>query len=191
MALVIIFITMFMLFTAHQPAPAAAAAAPTAEDYASARKLVSDGIWGIVSSLDYLNGNSPFGNVLSYSDGGKGVPFFYLTTLDEATANFTAADSRASLAVSQYAVDGCPGLDPQEPLCSKVTLSGNLVKLDPQSREAEFARAALLNRHPRFSNLPPAGNFQLYKLKIKGIFLINSYKDSPKKLSVRDYLKVA
>lgn len=78
------------------------------------------------SNIDLKNKKAPFGNALSFSDGGLGTPFFYLTIKDEATANFSLYDPRTSLTVSQYALGTCDMLDPQEPACVKVTLSGTV-----------------------------------------------------------------
>lgn len=78
------------------------------------------------SNIDLIKGKAPFGNAVSFSDGGLGTPFFYLTIKDQATANFSLYDSRSSLTVSQYALGTCGMRDPQEPACVKVTLSGTV-----------------------------------------------------------------
>lgn len=68
-------------------------------------------------------------NVVSFSDGlpgaGKGVPYFYLTTLDP-TAKNAMEDNRASLTVSEYPVGTCGKIDPENPTCAKITLTGKV-----------------------------------------------------------------
>lgn len=68
-------------------------------------------------------------NVVSFSDGlpnqGIGIPYFYLTTLDP-TARHALKDGRASLTVSEYPLGTCGKIDPENPTCSKITLTGKV-----------------------------------------------------------------
>ncbi|KAL7100778.1 hypothetical protein ACP275_08G016400 [Erythranthe tilingii] len=190
MALIIMFV--FLIISATTATPLPTPPSPAAVELQAAydaRRLINSSVWGVVSSLNYKNGNSPFGNILSYSDGGRGTPYFYLTLLDGAIANFSGADARSSLTVGQFALGTCGIQDPQEPSCAKVTLTGLLQKLDPSSKEGKFANATLFERHPRFSKLPPVAKFQLYKLKISEVFVLNTYGD-PKYPTVKSYYSV-
>ncbi|KAL8043943.1 hypothetical protein ABFX02_08G015900 [Erythranthe guttata] len=192
---VLAFVLIFAIATATATATASPAYTSTTDPKelaaaaAAARALVNASSWGVVSSINYLEKSSPFGNALSYSDGGSGTPYFYLTLLDMVTANFSRADARSSLSLSEYALGTCGTLDPQEPTCVKVTLSGVLKKLDQESEEGKFANATLFERHPRFKFLPPVAKFQLYKLEIKSVFVLNGYGE-PKFPSVKMYRKI-
>lgn len=68
-------------------------------------------------------------NVVSYSDGlpnqGSGIPYFYLTTLDP-TARNALKDERASFTVSEYPLGTCGNVDPENPTCSKISLTGKV-----------------------------------------------------------------
>ena len=68
-------------------------------------------------------------NVVSFSDGvpgkGKGIPFFYLTALDP-TARDALKDPRTSLTLSEYPVGSCGKIDPENPTCAKLTLTGKV-----------------------------------------------------------------
>lgn len=68
-------------------------------------------------------------NVESFSDGlpnkGTGIPYFYLTTLDP-TAKNALKDQRASFTVSEYPLGTCGKKDPENPTCSKITLTGKV-----------------------------------------------------------------
>ncbi|XP_027352128.1 protein CREG1 isoform X2 [Abrus precatorius] len=135
-------------------------------------------------------GGAPFGNVVSFSDGlpneGSGIPYFYLTTLDP-TARNALKDEKASFTVSEYPLGTCGRRDPQNPTCSKISLTGKLKLVDEKSKEAKFARNALFSKHPEMKGWPGDHNFQLFKLEIENIFLINWF-GGPKPLTVEQYL---
>lgn len=71
-------------------------------------------------------------NVVSFSDGspdkGRGIPYFYLTTLDP-TARNALKDQRSSFTISEYAIGTCGKTDPENPSCAKITLVGKVVAL--------------------------------------------------------------
>ncbi|XP_038889587.1 protein CREG1 isoform X2 [Benincasa hispida] len=96
---------------------------------ATARWLVSQNSWGILSTISSDFGGAPFGNVVSFSDGppneGRGIPYFYLTTLDP-TAKYAISDERASFTLSEYPIGTCGKTDPENPTCAKITLIGKV-----------------------------------------------------------------
>ncbi|XP_021299158.1 protein CREG1 [Herrania umbratica] len=157
---------------------------------AYARWLVSQNTWGILNTLSRELEGAPFGNVVSFSDGipdkGTGIPYFYLTTLDP-TARNALKDRRSSLTISEYPLGTCGKADPESPVCAKITLTGSLVLLDANSSEVEFARTALFTKHPEMKGWPKSHNFQIFKLEIKDIFMINWF-GGPKPLTVDQYL---
>ncbi|KAG5527338.1 hypothetical protein RHGRI_028283 [Rhododendron griersonianum] len=116
-----------------------------------ARWLVSQSSWGVLNTLSSDLGGAPFGNVVSFSDGlpdeGHGIPYFYLTTLDP-TASNALKDQRSSLTISEYPVGTCGKADPENPTCSKITLTGKLKVVAGNTGEAEFAKKALFTKHP-------------------------------------------
>ncbi|OIW09566.1 hypothetical protein TanjilG_28165 [Lupinus angustifolius] len=159
---------------------------------ATARWLVSLNSWGVLNTISNDLGGAPFGNVVSFSDGlpneGIGIPYFYLTTLDP-TARNALQDERASLTVGEYALGTCGQKDPENPTCSKITLTGKLKMLDEKSsNEGKFARNALFSKHPEMKGWPKGHNFQVFKLEIEDIFLIDWY-GGPKPLTVEQYLQ--
>ncbi|KAK7339414.1 hypothetical protein VNO77_20079 [Canavalia gladiata] len=157
---------------------------------ASARWLVSHNFWGVLNTVSTDFGGAPFGNVASFSDGlpneGSGIPYFYLTTLDP-TARNALKNEKASFTVSEYPLGTCGRKDPQNPTCSKMSLTGKLKLVDEKSKEAEFARNSLFAKHPEMKGWPEDHNFQVFKLEIENIFLINWY-GGPKSLTVEQYL---
>ncbi|NP_001235924.1 uncharacterized protein LOC100306499 [Glycine max] len=157
---------------------------------ASARWLVSLNFWGVLNTISSDLGGAPFGNVVSYSDGlpneSTGISYFYLTTLDP-TARNALQDDKASFTVSEYPLGTCGRRDPMNPTCSKISLTGKLKLVDEKSKEAEFARNALFSKHPEMKDWPEDHNFQVFKLEIENIFLINWF-GGPKPLTVEQYL---
>ncbi|XP_022939916.1 protein CREG1 [Cucurbita moschata] len=157
---------------------------------ATARWLVSQNSWGILSTISSDFGGAPFGNVVSFSDGppgkGRGTPYFYLTTLDP-TARYAISDERASFTLSEYPIGTCGKIDPENPTCAKITLIGKLRQVDPNSKEAEFAKTSLFSKHAEMKKWPKDHDFRFYNLVIENIFLIDWF-GGPKPLTVDQYL---
>ncbi|KAL2552396.1 protein CREG1-like [Forsythia ovata] len=78
--------------------------------------------------------------------------------------------------------------DPENPTCAKITLIGKLKLLDGDSEEAEFAQTALFTKHPEMKGWPKSHKFQIFKLDIENIFMINWF-GGPKPLTVDQYLQ--
>uniref|UniRef100_A0A0E0L9T8 CREG-like beta-barrel domain-containing protein n=1 Tax=Oryza punctata TaxID=4537 RepID=A0A0E0L9T8_ORYPU len=157
---------------------AAGKPAPT-EAAATARWLAAQNTWGVLS------------NVVSYSDGvpgeSHGIPYFYLTTLDP-TARDALEDERTSFTLSEFPLGTCGKIDPENPTCAKLTLTGKLKLIDPQSSEADLAKAALFTKHPEMKGWPKNHHFQIFKLEIENIFLIDWF-GGPKPISPTEYLE--
>ncbi|XP_061371512.1 uncharacterized protein LOC133314085 [Gastrolobium bilobum] len=157
---------------------------------ATARWLISQNSWGVLSTVSADLDGAPFGNVVSFSDGlpnkGGGIPYFYLTSLDP-TARNALKDQRASFTVSEYPLGTCGKIDPENPTCSKITLTGKLKLVDEKFKEAEYARNALFSKHSEMKGWPKDHNFQVFKLEIGNVFLIDWF-GGPKPLTVEQYL---
>ncbi|KAG1327029.1 protein CREG1 [Cocos nucifera] len=157
---------------------------------ATARWLVSRNSWGVLSTISSDLEGAPFGNVVSFSDGppgdGHGIPYFYLTTLDP-TARDALKDERSSFTLSEFPLGTCGETDPENPTCAKLTLTGKLKLVDSQSTEAEFAQLALFSKHAEMKDWPEDHHFQIFKLDIEDIFLIDWF-GGRKPLSPAQYL---
>ncbi|WJX84184.1 hypothetical protein P8452_66784 [Trifolium repens] len=71
--------------------------------------------------------------------------------------------------------------------CSKISLTGKLKLVDEKSKEGEFARNALFSKHSEMKDWPSDHDFQVFKLEIENIFLIDWF-GGPKPLTVEEYL---
>ncbi|BAF19169.1 uncharacterized protein [Oryza sativa Japonica Group] len=177
---------------AARPIVAAAGGKPApTEAAATARWLAAQNTWGVLSTISSDLSGAPFGNVVSYSDGvpgeSHGIPYFYLTTLDP-TARDALEDERTSFTLSEFPLGTCGKIDPENPTCAKLTLTGKLKLIDPQSSEADLAKEALFTKHPEMEGWPKNHHFQIFKLEIKNIFLIDWF-GGPKPISPTEYLE--
>lgn len=158
---------------------------------ATARWLVSQNLWGVLSTISVDLGGAPFGNVVSFSDGpagqGSGIPYFYLTRLDP-TPRDVLKDSRCSFTISEAPLGTCGDTDPENPTCSKITLSGKMKQIIENDPEADFAAKALFSKHTEMTDWPKDHNFQYFKLIVEDIFLIDWF-GGPKPLSVAEYFQ--
>ncbi|VAI84671.1 unnamed protein product [Triticum turgidum subsp. durum] len=129
-------------------------------------------------------------NVVSYSDGvpgeSHGIPYFYLTTLDP-TARDALEDERTSFTLSEFPLGTCGKVDPENPTCAKLTLTGKLKVVDHKSPEADLAKTALFSKHPEMEGWPKNHHFEIFKLEIENIFLIDWF-GGPKPISPSQYL---
>ncbi|XP_039131089.1 protein CREG1-like isoform X1 [Dioscorea cayenensis subsp. rotundata] len=158
---------------------------------ATARWLVSQNLWGVLSTISSELGGVPFGcrNVVSFSDGlpgeGHGIPYFYLTALDP-TARDALKNMSSSLTLSEVPLGSCGKIDPENPTCAKLTLNGKLKLVDVKTPEGKFALSALFAKHAEMKNWPKEHNFQIFKLDIEHIFLIDWF-GGPKPLTPYQY----
>ena len=101
----------------------------------------------------------PMNNVFSVSDGkvneSSGIPYFYMSEM-EISVHDLNADNKASITMSLAQGDYCKkkNLDPEDPRCAHVILTGDFVRLDVDSDEANFAKDALFSRHPEMPTWP-------------------------------------
>ncbi|KAL2523383.1 Pyridoxamine 5'-phosphate oxidase family protein [Forsythia ovata] len=186
---VLIYIVLSSLFlsTLSQESVPTPRPPPNPQDAAaSARYLIAQSLWGVLSTLAYDMGGAPFGNAVSFADGGIGDPYFYLTFIDPTTANYSLKDQRSSFTVSQHPLQTCGVNDTQLPSCARVTLTGKLIMVDENSDEAGIGKRALFGRHPHFAGLPRSLNFNVFKLQVESVFIINIFKP-PRFPKVDDY----
>ncbi|XP_020090097.1 protein CREG1 isoform X2 [Ananas comosus] len=184
------FFVFFLTFVSGGGRPLRQSKPDPSDAAATARWLASQNSWGVLSTISSDLGGTPFGNVVSYSDGlpgkGRGIPYFYLTTLDP-TARDALKDERSSFTLSEFPLGTCGKIDPENPTCAKLTLTGKLKLVDVQSAEAEIAQSALFSKHPEMKDWPEDHNFQIFKLDIENIFLIDWF-GGPKPVTPAQYL---
>ena len=84
----------------------------------------------------------------------------------------------ASLTLSQAALNrstGCEAaaLDPEDPRCTKLTLSGRLART--QGPATALGRAALFARHPQMRRWPASHGFEVFELRPADVWMIDFY----------------
>lgn len=170
---------------------------PPHTDHAKmARWLVHNSEWtamGTFSSLPALKG-FPMVNVIATADSSKGEKstgnvYFYLTMLD-----FTAQDlSKQNRLTTLFSMDEslyCSkrSVDPMEPTCARVMISGNVVRMQADSEEFKFATSAMISHHPASINWLNTHNFFLCKLNISSVCTLDWY-GGPHFVTPDDYFK--
>lgn len=136
----------------------------------------------------------PFANVLSISDGpldnSTGVPYIYISPW-EISARDLSHNNKASLTMSLAQSGYCAKMDydPEDPRCAHVILTGEFIKLEPESEEEEFARNALFTRHPIMSDWPAGHHWFFAKIDIQNILILDWFGGAVT-VPVQDYFEV-
>ena len=78
------------------------------------------------------------------------------------------------------------GLDPQDPPCGRVILTGTTSKIANGTQEEDLARDALFTRHPNMRDYPLGHEFYFAKMNIKHVCLL-AYYGGAAQVSLEDY----
>ncbi|KAM5227930.1 protein CREG2 [Ctenodactylus gundi] len=141
-----------------------------------ARFLAHASAWGClatVSTHEQIQG-LPFGSCLPISDGpfsnSTGTPFFYVTARDPVVADLMK-NPMASLMLPESEGDFCRKniVDPEDPRCARLTLTGQVITVPPE--EVEFAKHAVFSRHPGMRKWPRQYEWFFMKMRIEHIWL--------------------
>lgn len=170
---------------------------PPHTDFAKmARWLVHNSEWtamGTISTLPVLAG-FPMVNVIAMADSEKGAKstghiYFYLTMLD-----FTAQDlSKQNKLTALFTMDEtlyCSNrkVDPMEPVCARIMISGEALRVAKDTEEFKFATSAMISHHPASVNWLDTHNFFLCKLNISSICVLDWY-GGPHFVPIDEYYK--
>ncbi|XP_004617986.2 protein CREG2 [Sorex araneus] len=181
---------------AHLPAPAGAARArprpapPGMFSYArdsaprprpgTARFLAHASAWGCLATVSALHKmpGLPFGSCQPMSDGplnnSTGIPFFYVTLKDPAVADLMK-NPMASLLLPESEGEFCRKsiVDPEDPRCARLTLTGQMVIVPVE--EVEFAKQAMFSRHPVMRKWPRQYEWFFMKMQVERVWLQRWY----------------
>lgn len=158
---------------------------PTNETAHTARWLAHQSNYGFISTTSaQYDGGVAFGNVVSVVDGttdnSTGHLYFYVTDLD-ATMVDVAKNPACSFTMSEEWIgaggNNCSshGLDPEDPTCTRLVLSGKLVQVNTTTEEYTFAKGALFARHPIMKSWPSGHGWKIMTLAVEHIWMINFY----------------
>lgn len=170
---------------------------PPHTEYAKmARYLVHKAEWvsmGSLSTVDAIKGY-PMVNVIAAADSARGEKstgtlYFYLTMLDY-TAQDLSKDNRLTVLLSMDQDLSCSkqGVDPMEPTCARIMISGRAVKLEEGNDDFNFGKNAMFSRHPAAQKWLSTHNFFLCKLEIAQIAVLDWY-GGPHYVTVEEYMK--
>lgn len=158
-----------------------------------ARYIVHNSDWAAVAytSRQPETFGLPMADIFSISDGlvnnSTGVPYMYISPLDAGVQDLSK-DSRCSLAMSLAQGDYCKqeGLDPEDPRCAHVFLTGKLKTVKNGTEEFSQAQKLFFDRHPKLRNMPKDHRFRFAKLKISNI-LVQDYFGGPAHIPLAEY----
>ncbi|XP_055585169.1 protein CREG1, partial [Uranotaenia lowii] len=160
-----------------------------------ARYLVHKAEWvsmGSLSTVEAIKGY-PMVNVIAAADSARGAKstgtlYFYLTMLDY-TAQDLAKDNRLTVLLSMDQDLECSkqGIDPMEPTCARIMISGQAVKLEEGTAEFQFGKDAMFSRHPQAKHWLDTHNFFLCKLEIVQIAVLDYY-GGPHYVTLEEYM---
>lgn len=79
--------------------------------------------------------------------------------------NLLQKDNRCAITVTLAETDYCQkdGLDPQDPRCARLILSGKIKRIKPGTIEEDFAKKALFTRHPVMKTWPEGNSCAIFK----------------------------
>lgn len=161
-----------------------------------ARYVVHISEWASISTIstaDPIKGY-PFGNIMSISDGpvdkSSGTPYAYISRMDLSGTDLLT-DARATLSISEAQSDYCQkhDLDPEDPRCARILLTGTMDEVKNGTSEAEFAKAALFSRHPVMESWPASHHWIFVKLNIKHIYVLDFFGGASD-VDVQEYYNV-
>jgi len=161
-----------------------------------ARYVLHISDWGsiaTISSQPQIRG-LPYANVLSTADGimgsnSTGTPYFFMSSWDVSSHDLEKFPA-ATFVVTMAQSDICrkSGLDPESPVCARVMLTGNLVKLNETEEIAEV-KNYLFTRHPAMKGWPADHGWFFAKLDLKFIQMLDFY-GGISTIKVEEYYKV-
>jgi len=168
---------------------------PDHTNYAAvARYVIHKSEWasmGTISTLKSING-FPMVNIISVADSGRDEPstghiYFYLTNLDY-TGQDLMKNNKLTVMFSNDQDLACSknGVDPMEPTCARIMISGSAVELDVKSEEFQFANRSFISRHPAATHWIQTHSFYLCKLDILQIVVLDWY-GGPHYVTAEDY----
>ncbi|KAJ8977693.1 hypothetical protein NQ317_005426 [Molorchus minor] len=143
-----------------------------------------------ISTQDAIKGY-PFVGLKSLSDGpasnSTGVPYLYMSEMDVSGQDVEINKKvtiMATLAQSDYC--RAENLDPQDPRCAKLIISGTFVKISNSSAEYKFGQNSLFERHPTMKNWPI--NHKFYVAKVDPVQIdVLDYFGGIKHVTIQDY----
>ncbi|XP_074038139.1 cellular Repressor of E1A-stimulated Genes [Leptinotarsa decemlineata] len=160
------------------------------------RHIMHESDWISIATLSTQNAikGYPFVSLESMSDGPKtnstGVPYLYMTPLDTPSIDIMN-DDRVSIMASLAQSDYCKkeNLDPEDPRCARVMISGTFKKIEKSFPEYDFALMSLFERHPVMRKWPKGHAFYPAKIDIQQIQLFDNF-GGVKQVTPKEYFDV-
>ncbi|XP_060524057.1 protein CREG1 isoform X2 [Cylas formicarius] len=176
------FLLLYIIFYFHSEAKVLPPVPPHEKTALMARYIMHYSEWvslATTSTQSKITG-FPFVTLKSLSDGplnnATGVPYLYMTEMD-VSGKDVEKDNRVTIMANLAELDYCSAkdLDPQDPRCAKVIVTGKLLKLKKNSPEYAFGLDALYARHPSMKNWPTDHQFYVAKVDMDQICVLDFF----------------
>mmetsp|Transcript_21615 Transcript_21615/g.50496 ORF Transcript_21615/g.50496 Transcript_21615/m.50496 type:complete len:217 (+) Transcript_21615:78-728(+) len=177
LALLLLFTQSCVVATPHGISPPA-----PGKKAATARWITHNLDWGVMSTISTWEKTKgmPFGNPCSFADGpssnSSGILYLYVSDMDQSIQDL-AVNPSVSFSLSEASFGKLceeKGLDPEDPPCARLTVSGKFEKVtDPD--EINFAKAGLFERHPSMKHYPTSHDFFVGRIVPQSLWLIDFY----------------
>uniref|UniRef100_A0A7R9ZQP8 CREG-like beta-barrel domain-containing protein n=1 Tax=Craspedostauros australis TaxID=1486917 RepID=A0A7R9ZQP8_9STRA len=151
------------------------------KDAEEARWLVGEGVWGTATAA--AAGDALDTSVLSYGVTDEGRVYLYLMGEDSNDMEFALTISEAALPPTKNFAKAACGklgiLDPEDPRCAKITLTGTTkaCPVDKSTYDEACSKGwdALVDKHPSMAQWPDDHQFVVYELQPSDIWMIASF----------------
>ncbi|XP_065167188.1 protein CREG1-like [Atheta coriaria] len=168
----------FVAFAAILVALAVANAVPIKQESAAqkARYAMSKTSWVSIATISTTEGiqDYPMVNVKSTADAGTGIPYLFFSDLDLSVIDINS-NPKASILATLADGDCVEGsLDPQDPRCPRLILTGTVVKVE-DSQEEKLARSALYANHPDMEMWAGVHDFYISKMNIERVTYLGNF----------------
>jgi len=140
------------------------------EDAEEARWLVQTATWGTLSWLE-----SEVSSMVTSFGEHEGTMFIYIPYGDDFPASMTISEAQLNPLQFEGAKCGPNGdLDPEDPRCGKLTLSGVFEKVvDDETKK--IGQDALFTSHPAMKDWPDDHGFTMLKLNLSDLWMIANF----------------
>ncbi|XP_073816758.1 cellular Repressor of E1A-stimulated Genes [Musca autumnalis] len=170
---------------------------------AIARKLVHQTNWASVGTISTnpTTKGYPMVNIIAINDNdvdqkSTGRIQFLLTDLDFTGQDWQVTNKTTFLFSDEQGLHcsrpsgwNPPPVDPMEPTCARAMISGQIKRMDKNSREYPTALVSFTDRHPAAKEWLKKHDFYLCELEIENIFVLDYY-GGPHTVKPEDYYNV-
>lgn len=170
--------------------------APAIDDkVGTARWLVHETTFGVLSTASAHLGGVAFGNPQSFCDGsaknGTGALYFYVSDLDASMQDIAQNPECSFTITEEFGHDACrnESVDPEDPRCTRLVFTGKMADI-ADAAKADEAKTDLFDRHPAMKKWPADHSWKVVTMDIEHIWMIDNFGGASV-IDVKEYFAYA